>query len=628
MPRFMARFRLLLLFVAVGWPSAAMATDLPTAGAILEIHRANRRLLSDLHLQLVHSEERTEAYCRQAQRRADELEKVDQLVAAAKSDDVSLTVEGKVLRGAEAQPYFKFLTGPEVRQQIKSLRAESKPVRFVHPMEFFLWGASYQFRQPAKWSPINADVDAWEFPDETLSAESLVTTYADVCIYSRTTETKPAARWWSQSVDRHAYITGKHLGELMSVKLPPFSDQTQPLWDRRHPFDAFFSQPADRYRVVRQETINGRLLTVVDVAVPIASDSTTLLSFRGWLDLERGALPIKLFYIQSIAELSAAAWDQRPPREIITTHEVRELPNGGLYPATTVAEEWSKDPDAADLTEAEWAKVRAGLRANPLVVHRRRTWACSVVEIPTALEDNFFVIPFPAGQKLFDHDAGKMIGALEPRPLVKIGQPAPPLTVAHWLDGRSRTLDDQRGQVVVLDFWGLWCGACRQVIPDLKSLQEKFADRPVTFVSVHTADGDSAELAKRITNFNEASGWQFLAAIDSGTMIEDSATTNAYGIQHFPSTVIIGPDGKVIYAEPDIGGPNCDEDDPEVLAEFEAKFNGVWKAWFEAVDETWPIADDLSESERQALFQRVHQLYLAKQIETALRANGGAAPLE
>ena len=61
----------------------------------------------------------------------------------------------------------------------------------------------------------------------------------------------------------------------------------------RNDFDIFFSQPAEKYRVVREETIDGRSLVVVDVIVSLGPQWSVCLAYRAWLDLKRGAIPIR-----------------------------------------------------------------------------------------------------------------------------------------------------------------------------------------------------------------------------------------------------------------------------------------------------------------------------------------------
>ena len=76
----LSRFSLaiVLYFVSAGtaWPLAAIAAELPTADEILQIHRANKERLSHLHLQLVHVEQRTDAWARNNVKAADRSEAI------------------------------------------------------------------------------------------------------------------------------------------------------------------------------------------------------------------------------------------------------------------------------------------------------------------------------------------------------------------------------------------------------------------------------------------------------------------------------------------------------------------------------------------------------------------------
>src|SRR6202163_370934 len=62
------------------------------------------------------------------------------------------------------------------------------------------------------------------------------------------------------------------------------------------------------------------------------------------------------------------------------------------------------------------------------------------------------------------------------------------------LDGKPLSLANERGKVVLLNFWATWCGPCRAEIPDLIALQEKYAGK-LQIIGL-TVDEDDAEVVK------------------------------------------------------------------------------------------------------------------------------------
>lgn len=83
-----------------------------------------------------------------------------------------------------------------------------------------------------------------------------------------------------------------------------------------------------------------------------------------------------------------------------------------------------------------------------------------------------------------------LVTSAQARP--KIGQPAPKFTL-HTFDHRKITQADLAGQVVVLNFWAVWCGPCKAELPAIDAYVRKASsDLRVFAVTVDNAVSDSA----------------------------------------------------------------------------------------------------------------------------------------
>jgi peroxiredoxin len=114
--------------------------------------------------------------------------------------------------------------------------------------------------------------------------------------------------------------------------------------------------------------------------------------------------------------------------------------------------------------------------------------------------------------------------------------PAPDFTLRS-ADGKNLRLNEQRGQVVLVNFWASWCGPCRQEMPHLNRLYDKYRASGFTLLAVNI-DDDPRQATGTATRW----GLKFPVLLDA-----DKAVSKLYDLGSMPATVLIDRDGRVRY---------------------------------------------------------------------------------
>lgn len=126
-----------------------------------------------------------------------------------------------------------------------------------------------------------------------------------------------------------------------------------------------------------------------------------------------------------------------------------------------------------------------------------------------------------------------------------------------WL-GTTRKigLRELRGHVVILDFWTACCVNCMHVIPVLRDLERRFADRPVFVIGVHSAKFPGEAAPERVADAIARHGVEHPVVVD-----RDMGIWERYAVRSWPTLVVLRPDGTIAAVAPG-------EPDPQALDAF------------------------------------------------------------
>ena len=113
---------------------------------------------------------------------------------------------------------------------------------------------------------------------------------------------------------------------------------------------------------------------------------------------------------------------------------------------------------------------------------------------------------------------------------------APDFTLKS-LQGKNLKLSEMSGNVVLLNFWASWCGPCRQEMPLLNDLHNKYEPLGFTVIGVNVEQ--ETELAR---SFIANSPVDFPILLDSSNKV-----SQLYDVIAMPTTVLIDREGKMRY---------------------------------------------------------------------------------
>lgn len=123
------------------------------------------------------------------------------------------------------------------------------------------------------------------------------------------------------------------------------------------------------------------------------------------------------------------------------------------------------------------------------------------------------------------------------------------------LDGKTQRLSDNRGKVVLVNFWATWCPPCRKELPSMQRLWEKLKGEAFAMHAI-----DTGETAEEILPFIFATGTELTFPI---LLDRDSKTLSQWPVIALPTTFVVDKQGRIAYRS--VGGREWD--DPKLIEE-------------------------------------------------------------
>ena len=136
---------------------------------------------------------------------------------------------------------------------------------------------------------------------------------------------------------------------------------------------------------------------------------------------------------------------------------------------------------------------------------------------------------------------------------LQIGSPAPQFETLTDLSGTPLLVDFSASPVTIINFWAPWCPSCREELPDLRAIWEKYEAQGLTLLGI-TYDTDQAAVQNSVDSY----GLTYPIVLDP-----DAALSMQYEVTGVPETYIVDRSGRITFIA--IGAASYDEIEAAIL---------------------------------------------------------------
>lgn len=130
--------------------------------------------------------------------------------------------------------------------------------------------------------------------------------------------------------------------------------------------------------------------------------------------------------------------------------------------------------------------------------------------------------------------AGLLLFTQPAAAILQKGDPAPPIKMVTT-SGQPITLNNYKGYVLVMDFFATWCLPCKESIPHLNSLRQKYGKQGLQILGVSVDEGSDREVKSFIAE----------RRISYPVAIADEEMQADYSLRSIPTVYVISKKGIV-----------------------------------------------------------------------------------
>ena len=131
------------------------------------------------------------------------------------------------------------------------------------------------------------------------------------------------------------------------------------------------------------------------------------------------------------------------------------------------------------------------------------------------------------------------------------------LASGEWINSEPLKLNELRGRVVLIEFWTFGCINCRNTLPFIKSLDDRYRQKGLTVIGVHSPEFDEERKVEHLRREVSSLGIRYAVVTDNNYQ-----TWNAYKVEAWPTAFLLDRQGRIRWMH--VGEGDYDEAERQI----------------------------------------------------------------